>query len=101
MGRHGDDLRTSGCGAARRVRGEGVDLHLRQWRRPGGAPLLLLHSMAAHTHWWDWAAPLLAERHDVAALDFRGHGDSDWTPDGTYEFDGYVRDAVWAGRRRW
>jgi esterase len=94
MGRHGDDLRTSGCGAARRVRGDGVDLHLRQWRRPGGAPLLLLHSMAAHTHWWDWAAPLLAERHDVAALDFRGHGESDWAPDGTYEFDGYVRDAV-------
>ncbi len=58
-------------------------LHLREW--PGtGTPVLLLHGMAAHTHWWDpvvahWKGALRA-----AAVDFRGHGESAWVDDGVY-----------------
>jgi pimeloyl-ACP methyl ester carboxylesterase len=55
---------------------------------------LLLHSLAAHGHWWDWVAPLLAQRLDVMALDFRGHGGSDHAADGRYGFDDYVDDVV-------
>jgi pimeloyl-ACP methyl ester carboxylesterase len=54
--------------------------------------VLLLHSLAAHSHWWDWVAPPLAERHHVVAVDFRGHGGSAWAD--SYRFDDYVADVV-------
>ena len=49
--------------------------------RLGGDPkrtLVLLHGGAAHAHWWDFVAPELAPYGQVVALDFRGHGGSDW-----------------------
>ena len=45
---------------------------------PGRPALVLLHGAAANAHWWDHLAPALAERFHVVALDFRGHGDSDF-----------------------
>ncbi len=66
-------------------------LRLRDWGG-GGAPILLLHGMAAHAHWWDFAAPLLMPALRPVALDFRGHGDSAWTPDGSYSGETWVDD---------
>ena len=57
--------------------------------------MLLLHSLAAHAHWWDGTASLLADRHHVVALDLRGHGVSQWAPSGHgYTFDDYVSDVA-------
>jgi pimeloyl-ACP methyl ester carboxylesterase len=44
----------------------------------GRPAVVLLHGAAANAHWWDHLAPALAERFHVVALDFRGHGDSDF-----------------------
>jgi pimeloyl-ACP methyl ester carboxylesterase len=67
-------------------------VHLRDWGG-AGAPLLLTHGMAAHTHWWDGVAPHWAGLFHVAALDFRGHGDSDWLASGeTYVSSRWVED---------
>ena len=41
--------------------------------RPG---IVLVHGGAAHAHWWDHVAPLLANECCVVALDLSGHGDS-------------------------
>jgi pimeloyl-ACP methyl ester carboxylesterase len=71
-----------------------VRLRTHAWPNPGRPRALLLHSLAAHGHWWDWVAPLLAERFDVVALDFRGHGGSEHTAQGRYGFDDYVDDVV-------
>ena len=38
--------------------------------------IVLVHGGAAHAHWWDHIAPLLAVDHMVVALDLSGHGDS-------------------------
>ena len=72
-------------------------VHLRDW---GGAglPILLTHGMAAHTHWWDGVVPLWGGKFRAAALDFRGHGDSDWTPDGAYAADLWIEDIETARR---
>ena len=56
----------------------GLRLHLGAWGPTTAPPLLLLHGGAANTHWWDWVAPDLAGMFRVLALDFPGHGRSDW-----------------------
>lgn len=66
-------------------------LHLREWAG-GGVPVLLLHGMAAHTHWWDRVVPRLGAALKPAALDFRGHGESDWVPDGVYTGETWLED---------
>jgi pimeloyl-ACP methyl ester carboxylesterase len=68
-------------------------LHLLEWGDNGPA-VLLLHGFLEHAHVWDWLAPRLAEAgHHVYALDWRGHGDSQWIGDGGYyHFADYVAD---------
>lgn len=66
-------------------------LHLREW--PGsGLPVLLLHGMAAHTHWWDPVVPMWNGSLRAAALDFRGHGESAWVDDGVYTTQTFLDD---------
>ena len=56
----------------------GVTLNTVHWGDPGRPALVLLHGGGANCHWWDHLALDLAERFRVIALDFRGHGDSDY-----------------------
>ncbi len=49
--------------------------------------------MAAHTHWWDAVVPRWKGVFHAAALDFRGHGDSDWlSSEETYASSHWVED---------
>jgi pimeloyl-ACP methyl ester carboxylesterase len=68
-------------------------LHLLEWGEKGPA-VLLLHGFLEHAHVWDWVAPRLAEAgYRVYALDWRGHGDSQWIGDGGYyHFADYIAD---------
>jgi pimeloyl-ACP methyl ester carboxylesterase len=51
-----------------------------------GAPVLLVHGLASNARLWDGVArPLAAAGHPVAAVDQRGHGQSD-KPDDGYDF---------------
>ena len=52
----------------------------------------MLHGMAQSAHTWDFAALALSDRYRVLALDQRGHGDSDWAPDGDYSLDAHLGD---------
>ena len=84
------------CGRARTVPVNGLDLALAEWGEDGRPLLLLLHSLAAHGHWWDWTAPRWAPRWRVVALDFRGHGASAHVVPAAYTFDDYAADVVGA-----
>jgi pimeloyl-ACP methyl ester carboxylesterase len=66
---------------------EGVRLHVRVWEgEPDLAPFVLVHGLASCARLWDGVAShLAAAGHAVAALDQRGHGESD-KPDGGYDF---------------
>jgi pimeloyl-ACP methyl ester carboxylesterase len=66
-------------------------VHLRDWGGPG-APLLLTHGMAAHTHWWDTVAPRWKGVFHAVAMDFRGHGESDWLADEPYGSERWMED---------
>lgn len=53
-------------------------LHACHWGDSRFPTLVLLHGAGSNAHWWDHVAPRLADRFHVVALDFRGHGDSDY-----------------------
>jgi pimeloyl-ACP methyl ester carboxylesterase len=79
--------------------------HLLEWgkTRPETAPktapttgptVLLLHGFLEHAHAWDFVAPRLADAgFRVLALDWRGHGDTQWVgAGGYYHFPDYAAD---------
>ena len=63
-------------------------------RGPSGAPpVLLLHGGGQTRHSWAGTASALADRGWRAiTLDFRGHGESQWAPDGDYRLISFVGD---------
>lgn len=71
-------------------------LHLLDWSdaAAAGDPIVLLHGLQEHAHAFDLVAPLLAELgRPVFALDWRGHGESEWVGrGGYYHFANYVAD---------
>lgn len=54
----------------------GAVINFYAWGPPGAPGLVLVHGGAAHAHWWDHIAPLLAHGRRVVAMDISGHGDS-------------------------
>lgn len=67
-------------------------LHYVDWGNPDAPPLLLLHGGRDHCRNWDWVAEDLRKDWHIIAPDLRGHGDSQWSPDGNYRMDGYIYD---------
>lgn len=63
------------------------------WGDPNGPLVLLQHGGGQTRHAWKNTGELLgAAGYFVVAFDARGHGDSDWAPDGAYGQDAMVRD---------
>jgi len=61
----------------------------------GGRPVVLLHGGGQTRHSWGSTLEDLAERgwHAVS-VDHRGHGDSEWAPDGDYTLDAFAGDVA-------
>ena len=58
----------------------GLKLRLQDYGTAGKPPMLCLHGGAANAHWYDFVAQGFTADYHVRALDFRGHGDSEWDP---------------------
>jgi pimeloyl-ACP methyl ester carboxylesterase len=67
-------------------------LHYVDWGNVGAPPLVLVHGGRDHCRNWDWVAAELRRDWHVIAPDLRGHGDSEWSKDGTYSLAGYIYD---------
>lgn len=80
---------------SRWVESEGTAIHYLKWaakgadkgaakgeNRPG---LLFVHGNGAHARWFDFIAPLLTDRYQVASIDLPGMGDSHWRDSYTRE----------------
>lgn len=67
-------------------------LHYVDWGNPDAPTLILVHGGRDHCRSWDWAAQELRKDWHVIAPDLRGHGDSQWSPDGNYEMQSMVYD---------
>ena len=74
------------------VTANGLNLHYIDWGTAGKPTMVLLHGLMSEAHCWDDVAPVLRQDYHVLALDQRGRGGSDWSPDGDYSIDAYVAD---------
>jgi pimeloyl-ACP methyl ester carboxylesterase len=69
-----------------------LKLHYTDWGNPDAPPLILQHGGRDHCRSWDWVAEELRHDWHIIAPDLRGHGDSQWAPDGNYETSTFVYD---------
>jgi len=71
----------------------GLKLHCLDWGGDSARhTIVLVHGGSAHAHWWDYVAPQLTHCGRVIALDFRGHGRSQWANPPHYGLEAYLQD---------
>ncbi|MBW2650436.1 MAG: alpha/beta hydrolase [Deltaproteobacteria bacterium] len=70
----------------------GLRLHYLDWGNNGHQPMLLLHGFTAHAHVWDDFALNFGSYYHVIALDQRGHGESQWSKEGSYSIEDHFVD---------
>jgi pimeloyl-ACP methyl ester carboxylesterase len=78
----------------RKVRVNGLDLHLLETGPPGAPAICFLHGGAAHAHWFDRVIPALVDRFRVISLDQRGHGESAWATPPAYATQDFAADLL-------
>ena len=67
-------------------------LNYLDWGNPTAPPLVMVHGGMDHARNWDWLARELCRDWHIVCPDLRGHGDSAWSPDGSYALPFYVSD---------
>jgi pimeloyl-ACP methyl ester carboxylesterase len=76
-----------------RLAGAGVGLAADAYGDTGAPPVLLLHGGGQTRHAWGSAATAFAAAGRRAySIDLRGHGNSDWSPDGAYGLARFAAD---------
>ena len=76
----------------RNVLVNGMNFHYLEWGQPGNPLVVMLHGGSQQAHSWDFVSLPLSEDFHIIAMDQRGHGDSDWAPDGDYSIEAHQRD---------
>lgn len=76
-----------------RLGGDGLTIAGDAYGPPGGSLVLLAHGGGQSRSAWSGTARKLGDAgYRAISLDLRGHGDSDWSREGDYAFEAYVRD---------
>ena len=72
---------------------DSLSLAAEAWGNPEDPPILLSHGGGQTRHSWAGTASTLAARGwYVVSYDHRGHGESDWAPDGRYALEVHAAD---------
>jgi pimeloyl-ACP methyl ester carboxylesterase len=71
---------------------DGLRLHYLDWGNSRLQPMLLLHGFLAHAHVWDYFALNFRTQFHIIALDQRGHGESQWSVEGSYSIYDHFSD---------
>lgn len=69
-----------------------LKLNIVEWGDPSAPPLILQHGGRDHARSWDAVAEAFAGDYRVIAPELRGHGDSDWSGDGSYDLVDFDQD---------
>jgi pimeloyl-ACP methyl ester carboxylesterase len=65
----------------------GIRFHYLDWGNRELPHVVLLHGGSLTAHTWDMAVLVLRDRYHLVALDQRGHGDTEWTPEDQLDRD--------------
>jgi pimeloyl-ACP methyl ester carboxylesterase len=80
-------------GTTLRLHAAGLDLAADAYGPPDAPAVLLFHGGGQTRHSWDGTARMLGDAGwRATTVDLRGHGDSDWSPDGGYGLDTFAAD---------
>lgn len=66
--------------------------HYLDWGTPGLPPVVFLHGGGLNAHTWDLVCLALRRERHCVALDQRGHGDSEWSPEMDYSIESHTGD---------
>lgn len=78
-----------------RLRGDGVDLAADGYGPQDGPAVLFFHGGGQSRRSWRGSARQVADAgYRALSFDLRGHGESDWAPDGDYILDAFARDVA-------
>jgi|HubBroStandDraft_6_1064221.scaffolds.fasta_scaffold00013_34 esterase len=69
-----------------------IRLHYLDWGGTAGRSIVFLHGGGLTAHTWDIICLSLRERFHCYALDLRGHGNSEWSPNLRYGIDEHAVD---------
>lgn len=84
---------TNGLQRATFVARDGIRLIADRGGRADAPAVILLHGGGQTRHSWSWAVDhLLAAGFQVVNYDARGHGESDWSPEGAYQLSDRAED---------
>jgi esterase len=64
----------------------GLRLHYFDWGNPAAPPLVCVHGYTSSADAFTGFARHFRDRFHIVALDVRGHGESEWSPDGAYSY---------------
>lgn len=67
-------------------------LHFLDWGTSGLKPIVFLHGGGLNAHTWDAICLGLRAAYHCVALDQRGHGDSEWSPESDYRATAHLKD---------
>ena len=67
-------------------------LHYLDWGTAGLPPVVFLHGGGLNAHTWDLVCASLRRERHCLALDQRGHGESEWSPQMDYTIESQVED---------
>jgi pimeloyl-ACP methyl ester carboxylesterase len=74
---------------------DGLTLVAEAWGDPKAKPVVLLHGGGQTRHAWAGTAQRIgAAGWHAVSVDQRGHGESDWAPDGNYDRERYADDVI-------
>jgi pimeloyl-ACP methyl ester carboxylesterase len=66
--------------------------HYLDWGTSGLLPVVFLHGGGLNAHTWDLVCASLKRERHCLALDQRGHGESEWSPEMDYRIESHVAD---------
>jgi esterase len=81
-------------GVTGRVRSGDVEIFYRKFGKPGLTPVLIVHGLSFFSYDWIDAGTQIAQDREVAAIDMRGFGQSDWSPSRDYKLETLSDDVI-------
>jgi pimeloyl-ACP methyl ester carboxylesterase len=76
-----------------RLAGRGLALAADRYGPEDGPPVVLFHGGGQTRHAWGGTAQVLGDKGwRATTVDLRGHGDSEWAADGSYDIDAFAAD---------